>query len=212
MVDPSGVDPNTIVGAGLIALASKDMLNRLLGPTADYIGGEVKGLVEKCNVNLGRIFDDAVKKLGRKIEEPGAVNPRVLKQVWSEGAFIEDELAAEYFGGLLASARSGDGKDDRMLMPLAAIRDLSVYDMKLHFLVYSLMRAFFVGSELWVSEDRGRSQMGIYIPFRVYTMAAGVQDSSEPEQLAGTSLFRLAVRDLIGQFAAGSDGLIEHYV
>jgi hypothetical protein len=39
----------------------------------------------------------------------------VFKQIWDEGRFIEDELAVEYFGGLLASARPPDGKDDRIL-------------------------------------------------------------------------------------------------
>ncbi len=110
MVDPNSIEPNTVVGAGLLALASKDTLNRLLGPTADYIGGEIRGLAEKCNINLGCIVRRAVKKLGRKIDEPGAVNSRVLRQVWSEGRFIEDELVAEYFGGLLASSRSASGQ------------------------------------------------------------------------------------------------------
>ena len=41
------VDPNALIGGGLAALASKDLLTKLLGPTADYIGGEIKDLVEK---------------------------------------------------------------------------------------------------------------------------------------------------------------------
>lgn len=58
------------------------ILNKLLGPTADYIGGEARGLVEKCNINLDRIFSIAVKRLGNKIAEPGLVSPRVLRGYW----------------------------------------------------------------------------------------------------------------------------------
>ena len=106
------VDSSTMVGTGIALLASKDLLNKVLGPTADYVGEEVKHLVERANVNLGTIFKSAERKLGSKVDSPGAVNPRVFKQIWDEGRFIEDELAAEYFGGLLASSRSPDGKNE----------------------------------------------------------------------------------------------------
>jgi hypothetical protein len=71
------MDP-TIIGTGLAVLASKDVLNKLLGPTADYVGGEMKGLVEKCNVNIGSILARAVKRLGTRLDEPGQVSPRIL--------------------------------------------------------------------------------------------------------------------------------------
>ncbi len=108
-------DPSTDLGAGLAVLASKDLITKLLGPTAEYIGGELRHLAEKANLNLDSIFNRAMRKLGNKIDTPGSVSPRVLKHVWDEGRFVEDELAAEYFGGLMASARSPDGKDDRVL-------------------------------------------------------------------------------------------------
>jgi len=107
------IDPTTLIGAGLTAFASKEILTKLLGQTADYIGGEIKNLVEKCNVNIGDIFIKAYRKLGTRVEEPGTVNPRVLKSVFDEGRFCEDDLVKEYFAGVLASSRTSDGKDDR---------------------------------------------------------------------------------------------------
>jgi hypothetical protein len=74
-------DPVTTVGAGLVVLGSKDLLGKLLGPAADYIGGEIKGFVEKCNINIDNIFSKATNKLGPKLNDPGVVNPRVLKHV-----------------------------------------------------------------------------------------------------------------------------------
>lgn len=50
------MDPVTVSGAGLAVWGSKDLMTKLLGPTADYIGGEAKNLVAKCNINLDGIF------------------------------------------------------------------------------------------------------------------------------------------------------------
>lgn len=199
-MDPSSIDPNTAIGAGLMALASKDLLNRLLGPSADYIGGEIRGLVAKCNINLNRIFGHAVKKLGRKIEQPGAVNSRVLKQVWSEGAFVEDELAAEYFGGLLASARTPDGRDDRALSLLSTVRDLSVYDLRLHYLVYQYVRSQHLGKRIDLSGTGGRLACFTAVPFRTCAAALGVGGSEiEIEEAAHHSLFTLLRYDLVDE-------------
>ena len=75
------MDPNTAVGTGLAILGSKPLLERLLGPTADYLGGELQGLVQKCNINLDRIFQAATRKLGQRLDTKGEVSPRVLKHV-----------------------------------------------------------------------------------------------------------------------------------
>lgn len=75
------MDPISTVGAGLAVIGSKDILVKILGPTADYVGGEVKNFVAKCNVNLDSIFIRAQKKLGDRINEDGRVSPRVLKHV-----------------------------------------------------------------------------------------------------------------------------------
>ena len=42
-----------ILGAGGLA---KDLLMELLGPTADYLGGEMRGYAEKGLNNLNNIF------------------------------------------------------------------------------------------------------------------------------------------------------------
>ncbi|MDX8128321.1 hypothetical protein QLH52_13575 [Methylomonas sp. OY6] len=44
---------NVGVGTGLAVLGSKEILDKLLGPSADYIGNETKNLIAKCNINLG---------------------------------------------------------------------------------------------------------------------------------------------------------------
>ena len=68
--------------------------------------------MEKSVKNLDRIFHVAYQKLGQRLETNEQVNARFFKNVWDEGRFIEDLVSAEYFGGLLASARTEDGHDD----------------------------------------------------------------------------------------------------
>ncbi len=87
---------NVGVGTGLAVLGSKEILDKLLGPSADYIGNETKNLIAKCNINLDNIFTIAKKKTGSQLEDGSSVNPRVLKHIIDEGRFCEDELTAEY--------------------------------------------------------------------------------------------------------------------
>ncbi len=124
------------VAGGL--LASKDILIKLLGPTADYLGECARELVEKGHSNLGRVLRVTCEKLRSEIDRPGQVNPRVFKNVFDEGRFVEDAFSAEYFGGITASARTADGKDDSALPWVALVKSLSSLQIRLHFTIYSL--------------------------------------------------------------------------
>jgi hypothetical protein len=130
------MDPLTITGAGLVVLGSKELLVKLLGPTADYLGGEISGFVQKCNINLDSVFARATKKLGNRINQDGSVSPRILRHVLDDGRFCEDELAAEYYGGILAGSRDATGKDDQALPYLSKVREMSVLQIRLHFAFY----------------------------------------------------------------------------
>ena len=104
----------TTLGIGAIAAyLGKDGISKVLGPTADYLGGELKTLAQKRVQNVGKIFSNAEKKLGTKLELPGAVPPKVLKTIINEGSYSEDDIAVEYFGGVLASSRTKVSRDDR---------------------------------------------------------------------------------------------------
>ena len=89
------IDPGLAAIISTGALASKDTINKLLGPTADYLGELLQGQVQKRAENIGRIFTKAAKKLGSKIDEPGQVHPKLLKGLILDGSFCEDELTAE---------------------------------------------------------------------------------------------------------------------
>ncbi len=171
------VEPETAVGAGLALWSMKDVLVKLLGPTADYLGEGLKSYTEKGAKNLRNIFEKGVKKVGKKINEPGQVPPKVLKGILSEGYFCEDELSAEYFGGVLASSRSGISRDDRGTTYISLISSLSTYQIQMHFILYSIVRREFLGKGLDLGIDKGK--MAMYIPYSVYRLAMDFQ-ATEP--------------------------------
>ena len=109
-------EPLTTVGVSAIAAAayvSKDVVSRILGPTADYLGDEFREFTRKRMDNVGKIFSNAERKLGNKLHNPGQVPPKVLKTIINEGSYSDDDIAVEYFGGVLASSRTDVSRDDR---------------------------------------------------------------------------------------------------
>jgi hypothetical protein len=197
------MDPISTVGAGLAVIGSKDILVKILGPTADYVGGEVKNFVAKCNVNLDNIFIRAQKKLGDRISEDGQVSPRVLKHVIDEGRFCEDSIVADYYGGVLASSKSEIERDDRGVAVLATIKSLSVYQLRLHYLFYSLVYDMYKGKGKRLGTDR--AQMSIYIPISVYLEAMSFSPSENVSAILIHSVEGLVRSGLVeSNFSYGS--------
>ena len=93
-------EPTTVGLAALVAYLSKDGVSKILGPTADYLGGQFKEFTQKRIENVGKIFSNAEKKLGNKIDRPGQVPPKVLKTIINDGSYSDDDVTVEYFGGV----------------------------------------------------------------------------------------------------------------
>ncbi len=195
------MDPTTSVVTGLAILGSKDILAKLLGPTADYIGGEIKGLVEKCNINIEDIFAKAYRKLGSRLEQPGTVSPRVLKNIFDEGKYCEDDLSKEYFAGVLAASRTEDSKDDRGVTNAKLVSNLSSYQIRTHYIFYTLLRRAFLPHGSIVSPDTNRKTMIIYIPSEIYYSGMGsllmASDDGEKVSVLAHSMNGLRRNDLI---------------
>jgi hypothetical protein len=66
----------------------------------------------------------------------GIVNPRVARSLLEEGSYCDDELMAEYLGGLLAAGRSPTGRDDRAVSWTALVASMSAIQLRLHFILY----------------------------------------------------------------------------
>lgn len=120
---------------------------RLLGPTAEYLGGKGQELTEIGVNNLERVFTHAIARLPADAPQDGAVPPRVLRLAVTEGAFTEDEVAAAYLGGVLASSKVAGGRDDRGVSINATISRLSTFQLRLHYVTYMALHYLLQGVE-----------------------------------------------------------------
>ena len=108
-------EPITTVGIGAIAAyIGKDGIQKLLGPTADYLGGGLKDFTQKRFDNIGKIFKKADEKLGSDREKSGSVPPKVLKTIINDGSYNDNDVAVEYFGGIMGSASLKKQKESKI--------------------------------------------------------------------------------------------------
>lgn len=179
-------EPITTVGLGAIAAyLGKDGVAKILGPTADYLGGELQEFTKKRMDNIGKIFKKAEDKLGDRIEQQGAVPPKVLKTIINEGSYSEDEIAVEYFGGVLASSRSEMPRDDRGARVAKTLDNLSCYQLRCHYLIYSTVSTIHKSQEKSFKQHNDRQKLEIYIPINDFatTMALTHQEWGNPQIL-----------------------------
>jgi hypothetical protein len=188
----------TIGGAAVVAYLSKDGVSKLLGPTAEYLGGEMKSLIEKSQTNITSVFKKAEKKCGDKLENPGTVNVRVMKHVYDEARYSEDELLAEYFGGVLASARTDDGVDDRGVYYAQIVKSMSSYQLRCHYLFYYLMWFHAKGLNLNLNNHADRGKLELVVPVSCYMDTFGIINTNGAMPFIAHSLAGLAKSDLIG--------------
>jgi hypothetical protein len=185
----------TVLGT---ALGSAKVLEKLLGPTAEYLGAGVLDWTKHRIDNVTQIFQEATTKLGDRIEVPGTIPPRVLKSVLNEGSFCEDKVATEYFGGVLASSR-GDGRDDRGTALMSLLGRLSTYQIRSHFLFYSIIRVLYSGMKENLLRSEGRERLQTFVPTTAYAvgMNFGECDTDRVNSVFTHVMFGLSRETLI---------------
>ena len=186
-------------GTGLALLGSAEVIKKILGPTAEYIGEGLKDFTEKRGNNLKNIFKNAEKKLGHRIELEGAVPPRVLRGILDEGSFCDDFIATEYFGGVLASSKSGISRDDRGVSLIALISRLSAYQLRTHYVFYHMAKHLFNGTYINVGASEDRNKMQTYTPLDVYMDAMEFAEQENFRTLISHIMFGLHKENLIGE-------------
>lgn len=194
-------EPITTIGAGAIAAyLSKDGLQKLLGPTAEYLGDGLRNFTQKRFDTIGRIFQSASEKLGEEINETGSVPPKVLKQVVDDGSFADDPIEIDYLGGVVASSRSAISRDNRGASISKLIDSLSNYQLRAHYLVYASARHVFAGSGLRFSPT-DRQKMKLLLPLESFIAAMdfSAAELKQAQNIFTHIFFGLAKADLIEQ-------------
>lgn len=194
-------EPITTVGFGAIAAyLGKDGIQKLLGPTADYLGDGLRDFTQKRVENIGRIFQKAESKLGDNADKEGSVPPKVLKTVINDGSYNDDNVAIEYFGGVLASSKTELGRDDRGARMARIVDELSSYQLRTHYFIYSSIKHLFKDKG-FVFNMNDRNKMEIFLPWPFYAQA---MEFNEDEYNKGETLLRHTF------FSLANDGLIEN--
>lgn len=198
------------VGTGIAILGPSALTLRLLGPTADYIGGGVEQWARRQVENVQRIFDAAAHKIEpQDLDEAGAVPPRVLKGVLDEGSFIEDDVAAEYFAGVLAGSRSPEGADDRGVATIDVLSGLSSLQIRAHYVLYRAAQAIAAAHPEvnWHTTNEERTRLSrLAIPTEQLVRALAIPDAIGMTFTGAMShiLIGLQRTGLIDGFALGS--------
>jgi hypothetical protein len=129
-----------ITGSGLVTVLGVKLLHDVCGPTAKYLGGELKSYTEAGLENLKRVFGNAYRRIEAEHKHDGEVPARVLKSLLPEAYFCEDEVQAQYLGGILASAKGPIARDDRAVSHIRLLSGLSTYQIR--HITSSILRFF----------------------------------------------------------------------
>ena len=115
-----------------IALPGEWALQKVFGPVLSEVGEDIKKVYAK---GRDRLIATAYRKID-DADDGKQANRRVARDVMWNGAFTEDPVCAEYFGGLLAASRSIDGADDSAIQFVDVVKSLSSRQLRLHYIIY----------------------------------------------------------------------------
>ena len=125
--------PGELIGTGAAAVgAAAYVAQKVFGPTLDTMGQDINKV---WAVGRDKLLARAAAKT-KNLEDGKSANLRVARDVIWNGAVTDDEVCAEYFGGILASCRSEDGKDDSAIQFVDCIKGMSSKQLHLHYSIY----------------------------------------------------------------------------
>ncbi len=125
-----------------ITVPGEWVIKKVLGPVLDELGSDFKKLY---SIGRDKIVLSAIKKI-KNPEDGARANLRVARDVFWNGSFTDEAICAEYFGGILASSRSSDGKDDRGIYYLDIIKSFSSNQLRLHYIIYHALNKLLVAT------------------------------------------------------------------
>ena len=135
-----------------VSLPGEWAVKKLLGPVLSEIGDDLKRLYA---TGRDRIITTAINKVD-DIDDGKIPNLRVTRDVLWNGAFCQDKVCAEYFGGILASSRTDDGKDDSSIQFVNVIKSLSAKQLRLHYVAYYALNKLLVQEKNHINVGQGR--------------------------------------------------------
>lgn len=204
---PEQLIPSAVAKTADAALEEgKGLIRELLGPMFRAMGADLASWYQGCQAerraNAQKIMDRSVEILGERLEEPGSIHPRVLIGALDSGSWSGDELSAQYYGGVLASSKSGVPRDDRGVSMVELVKSLSVYELRIHYIVYRAVYELLRGSGLNVTLGVHQPNMRVFLPDSEFIAAMEFEQAEEPSPLMVSSVISLVSRDLLQEVHA----------
>jgi hypothetical protein len=145
-------------------------VQRLLGPTLDEVGADLRNVYEAAR---NKLLNAALRKTPN-IEDGKRANIRVAHGVLTGGAFSDSEICAEYFGGILAASRTEDGHDDDAIQFVEVTKSLSSKQLHLHYVIYNSLNKLFVSKGAEVNVGLGTELEQHRVCFSSVELAVGM--------------------------------------
>ena len=189
--------------AAAIAYASTGGIEKLLGPSFEYMGEGLRNTIEKLNVsakeNIGKIIGKAINKKSSQLDEDGRVNPRIIKDIVIEGAFCDTNILQEYYSGILIGARTIDG-DDSDIFYLNIVKGLSTDQLRLHYVIYSKFLNTYKGEVVNLHQPEEKSKYKVIFNFDELSSLFGLTDSNKKKKFASQTIPALYSSGLVTSY------------
>lgn len=200
------MDPELIGALGQTA-GGAYVAKQLLGPTLEMLGYRTRDLTDAMITNVTKVIRSASEKAD--LTDDGSVPPRALARVWDEAVWADDDVVVEYLGGVLASARTPSARDDRGAVWARKVGNLSVYAVRLHYLLYEAARQSLIGRQIRLGQtEQRRKHAGVYVPSSQIYESLETAFGEKPEVLTVHAIRSLQEEDLLDEsflFARGSE-------
>lgn len=187
------------------------LLRRVLGPPADALGRRLARAVDPDHAERTMlVLENAARKLPGE-EEEGEMNPRVLGRVVDEVEWADDHVLVDYLGGILASAKTPAGRDDRGVMWTRVVGGLATYSLRLHYVIYTIARQMYPGRVQSITDGDKLHSGRLCIPHRLIVQAMDFSEVEAPSAngIYSHAVFALASEDMIHQdFVFGSTEML----
>jgi hypothetical protein len=210
--------PDPIIGTAIVKAASNaagsdlnqvapGLIRRILGPAADELGEALRRYTAYRVGNVDRILKVAERKT-RGDTGGGIVHPRVAHEILDDGSYCDDELMAEYYGGILAAGRTHSGRDDRAITWSGLISSMSSIQIRAHYLLYREWAARLHGiADLNLGDGNQRSKTRMDIELSEFVAALAGDSGLQAEELLSDAiigLVRIGLLDNIYAFGPRS--------
>jgi hypothetical protein len=204
MVEPV---TTTAIAGGALTFIIKPQIEKLLGPTVEYYGEELRDYFKKRRAqNCNNILEKSIKLLGSRLENIGSISTRIVGHLLTDGSFIENELMQEYYAGIIASSRTNDPIEDRALIFLKLLSEMSHYEIKSHYLFYSKIRDLNLNTRYNIFSSIESQMIKGYVSYNEFETFLGIKDWEyyDKKVLLSDIFFRFDKSALIENFIYGN--------